>query len=500
MITKTTVIKTLPIFIIWAIGLFLRCYRQSALLPFYYDQGRDAKMAMDIVALKNFPAIGPTTGINGLYLGPFWFYLITPGYFFGQGNPVIASYFITFLESLTIPLIFYLLKTYWRTNTAYVASFIWAFSHYLIRSSRWFSNPSPLPFFVLLLMIFLIKVFKDKKYYLLPWIALILGLSLQLEAASAIFFFPTILIFFILNFSQIKKIKFLIWLKSVLAFLVLLLPQLAFEIKNNFLISKNFIAFLTGRVNSDTGKSWAIPTINFLETRLIAYYQNFFSKLDTNVTQFSLLFLIIFLVGILFLVWKHRNNILIRLQLLWLFIPLLLLLFFVGNYGNLYDYYLTGFFPAFIILFSIIISLPKKLFFYLLLIIPTVIYFFKGTYIPLRNYLSAGIDGPETVVYGNEIQAVDFACKMNSETPGNYDVYVPPVIAHAYEYLFQWRQSKGLCPQFIEERNSNLYIVYEVDPPHPERLQNWFDKYKQDELIHEEFFGGVRVQQILRKQ
>lgn len=499
MINRTSLKKFLPIFLIWVIGLFLRCYRQSYLLPFYYDQGRDAKMAADIIALKNFPAIGPTTGINGLYLGPIWYYLITPGYYFSQGSPVIASYFIAFIESLTIPLIYYLVKKYWRQDTAYLAAILWAFSHYLIRSSRWFSNPSPLPTMVLLLMILLIKIFKDKKYHYLPWVALVLGISLQLEAASAIFFIPIILALFILNFSSLKKFTLITWIKSVFAFGFLLLPQLAFEIKNKFLISRNFIGFLTGRVNSDTGKSWAFPTSSFLLNRLVAYYNAFFSKLDTNVTKLSLIFLLIFLIGILILFLKKRNDIFIKLQLSWLFIPLFILLFFVGNYGNLYDYYLTGFYPAFIILFAVIITLSKNKILYYLLTTLYLVYFINGNYIPLKNYLNAGIDGPQNITYGNEIMAVDYACKMNSQLPGNYDVYVPPVIAHAYEYLFQWRQSKHLCPQFISERNSNLYIIYEVDPPHPERLNNWFDKYKQDKLIHEEFFGGVRVKQILRK-
>lgn len=124
------------VFLIWAIGLFLRCYRQSELLGFYYDQGRDALTAADIISLKNFPAIGPTTGISGLFLGPFWFYLITPGYFFGSGDPAIASYFICFLESLTIPLIYFLLKKYWSFKSAIFGSIFWSFSYYLIRSSR----------------------------------------------------------------------------------------------------------------------------------------------------------------------------------------------------------------------------------------------------------------------------------------------------------------------------------------------------------------------------
>lgn len=497
---KKFLIKNYIIILIWALGFFLRSYRQTYLLPFYYDQGRDAKMATDIISLKNFPAIGPTTGISGLYLGPFWYYLITPGYFISQGNPAIAALFISFLESLTIPLIYFIVKKYWHQDTAYLAALLWSFSHYLIRSSRWFSNPSPLPTFVLLLMIFLLKVFKEKKYQHLPIIALLLGLSLQLEAASAIFFIPIILIFSLNNFSILKKIKPLIWLKSIFAFGILLLPQLAFEIKNNFIISRNFIGFLTGKVNSDTGKSWAVPNSNFLFHRLSDYYQDFFSKLDTNVTRLSIVFLVIFLVGLTYLIIKNRHHIFLKLQILWLLIPLILLLFFVGNYGNLYDYYLTGFFPAFIILFSVVITLPQNKLINFLLIAFTSLYFVSGTYTPLKNYLSAGIDGSENITYGNEIAAVDYLCQKNKENPGNFDVYVPPVIPHAYEYLVSWRQKYHLCSQFISERNPNLYIIYEIDPPHPERLINWFDKYKYDKLIREEKFGGVRVQQIQRSK
>lgn len=487
------------IILIWIIGLFLRCYNQTDLLGFYYDQGRDAKMAQDIISGYNFPAIGPTTGIAGLFLGPFWFYLIVPGYFLGQGNPAIAAYFISFLESLTIPLIYYFVKKYWNPKTAYVASILWSLSHYLIRSSRWFSNPSSLPTFVLIAMILLIKIVKDKHYKLLPYLALIIGLSLQLEAASAIFFIPIILVFGLINFSTILKIKLNIWLKSIIYFCSLLLPQAVFEIKNNFLISRNLIGFLTGKINSDSGKSWGIPDLSFLIKRTTVYYQAFFSKLDTNITNYSIIFLVVFLIGILYLLLKYRNNIFIKLQLLWLLIPLLLLLFFIGNYGTLYDYYLTGFYPAFIILFAIVITLPKNKILFILVIFSTVLYFYQGNIIQIKNYLTAKPDGPLHISLGNELAAVKYICQKNSQQLGNIDYYLPPVIAHSYEYLISWQQKYGHCNQFDQNHNQIVYLILEVDPPHPERLSNWLDKYKQDQIIDEQDLGGITVKQLLRK-
>lgn len=488
------------IILIWLVGLFFRLYRQNYLLGFYYDQGRDAQIATDIIGFKNFPVIGPTTGINGLFLGPFWYYLITPGYFFANGNPAIASYFIIFIESLTVPLIYILVKKNYKASTATLAAIFWSFSHYLIRSSRWFSNPSPLPFFVSLILLLLTRIVKKYHPNYLLFIAILLGLTLQLEAASAIFFFPVIIIFMISNLQSTKRISLKEWLKAVFGFCLLLIPQIGFELKNNFLITKNFFSFLTGKTNTSTGKSWAIPNPDFIFKRLTTYYQTFFSKLDTNLTWISIVFLICFVTGIVLLVRKKTNSF-IKLQLYWLFVPLFLLLFFVGNYGNLYDYYLTGFFPAFIILFSIALDhLPFKGITKNIAIIGIFTLFLAGNIPFLRNYIIAGVDGPEHITIGNQRQAVNFICQQTKSQSYNVDVYVPPVIPYAYDYLFSWYIKKGWCESQQTTQVPLLYTLYEVDPPHPERLQAWLDRQNSfSRVLKENRFGGVVVQQRQRK-
>lgn len=504
MIKKITkfVRKNWLILLIWLVGLFLRFYNQNNLLGFYYDQGRDAQMAQDILSATNFPAIGPTTGIQGLLLGPFWFYLITPGYFFAQGDPAIASLFICFLESLTIPLLFILIKKNWNSKAAYLAASIWAFSYYLIKSSRWFSNPSPLPFFVILMIFLLVAIYRDKKTKYWPLVAFILGLTIQLEAASAIFFIPTIGILVLFNFKKtFTETKISTWFKSIVAFCILLLPQVAFEIKNNFIITKSFLGFLTGKVNSDTGKTWALPTIKFLQRRIPEFYHIFFSKLDTNITAFSLFFLVVLLIGIFFLFKKHfRKNYLVQISLLWFIVPLCFLIFFVGNYGVLYDYYLTGFFAAFVILISLIICWSKNLFFKLLLIV-FAIYFYLGNVPFLKIYLTSGIDGPENIVYGNEIRAVDFICQQTLAKPYNLDIYVPPVIPRAYDYLFDWRIRQNKCTKPALDNVDLIYNLIEVDPPHPERLDSWLQNQNHIGTIESvNQFGGVYVQQRQRSK
>ncbi|MCL4383983.1 glycosyltransferase family 39 protein [Patescibacteria group bacterium] len=493
---KKFLVQNWLIIIFWLIGLFLRCYRQDQLLGFYYDQGRDALMSTDILSFRHFPAIGPTTGINGLYLGPFWYYLITPGYLLGRGSPAIASLFIAFIESLTIPLIYFLLKTFVSRRSALIAAFLWASSHYLIRSARWFSNPSPLPAFVVGIMILLSFIIFKKRSQLWPWLFLLLGLSFQLEAASAFFFIPIILTISILNFPAIKKTPLKTWILSLATFLFLLIPQFLFEFKNHFPLTKTFIGFLTGKVNSATGQTWAIPNLTFALNRLVSYYHIFFSKIDTNVTRASFFFLIFLAFGLILLLVKRPKNKVFVINFIWLFLPLFLLLFFVGNYGQLYDYYLTGYFPAFIILIGLVLDyyLSFTPLFYLLLI-P----YLSLNMVHLKNYLIANPDGPTHVSLGNELLAVKYICQKTLGKDYNTDIYVPPIIPYPYQYLFSWLSAKKSCTPAKSNLVPMLFTVYEVDQNNPQNLSSWLQRQQNiGTIVEEKRFGGIVVQQRQR--
>src|SRR6266536_4880928 len=77
-------------------AFFLRVYRIGTVLGFYFDQGRDAGIIWDLIHLHKFFLIGPTTGLPGIFRGPYYYYLIAPFYFLGKGNPVWPSIFLSF--------------------------------------------------------------------------------------------------------------------------------------------------------------------------------------------------------------------------------------------------------------------------------------------------------------------------------------------------------------------------------------------------------------------
>lgn len=480
--------------ILFIIGIFVRSYRQSQLLGFFYDQGRDASITKDILTFKNFPAIGPTTGIEGLHLGPFWFYLITPFYLLANGNPAVAAIFVSIIEALTIPLIYITTKEYFQKTPAIIASLIWTFGYYLIRSSRWFSNPTPVPFFVILIIYLLSKILIDKKHSSIPSLILLLALSLQLEVASAIFFIPSLFVIGLLNKNTLKKsvTKKDIFL-SLFLFFITLVPQIAFEIKNKFPTTKTLFLFISGQKNSVGGKSWTIPQLNFIYQRLGEYYKIFFTKLDTNLTLSSIIFAVFFIFTVIYLVKKYWNNKFIQICLVWIFVPLFCLLFFVGNYGRLYDYYLTGFFVPFVIIFSCFPLIFRHKLIKLITIISFFILFYNGNIPFIKNYLIAGVDGPSHISLGNQKQTIDYLCS-HIDTDYILRIYVPPVIPYSYQYLLDQKIENNSCRQPSTKPQELLYLIYEVNLDNPANLESWLKQYTGYQIENLTKFGGISIE------
>jgi len=491
----------LAVIIIFA--AFFRLYRLDALLGFYYDQGRDALKVQEILTFKDFPAIGPTTGIAGLFLGPLWYYLLTPFYFIGRGNPAVAATFIAFLDVGTVFLLYWFGKEFYNRKIGLLAAFFWGFSYYLTRSARWLANPSPLPFFTILLLYGLGMFFFRKKDKYLILISVCLAICLQLEMASAIFFIPSIALMWLIFRPSIKSKKNLFW--SIGIFVAFLIPQALFEVKNKFLMTRNFFSLTRGEINTDTSQTWALPTLKFIKERILAYFNILFSKLETNLKIGSKFLVWLWLIFVAFSIWlsvksKDKKDKVDLMLVIFLFLPLFFLLFFVGNYGQLYDYYLTGFYPAFIFLFALFVGFFFKKVLYWPILALIMVWFLSGNILFLKNYLSAGVDGPTHITLGNELQGVDWIYQDAGEQKFNVDVYVPPVIPYGYDYLFKWRGQRKYHRQPSTENIPQLYLLYEVDPVHPFFLDAWLARQdKIAETVKSQKFGGITVERRLRK-
>src|SRR3989344_2390151 len=68
---------------------------------FTWDQARDLIDLRRLVFGHTPLLVGPTTGLTGVFVGPFWYYFNAPPFFLSQGDPssvviwLIASYLLT---------------------------------------------------------------------------------------------------------------------------------------------------------------------------------------------------------------------------------------------------------------------------------------------------------------------------------------------------------------------------------------------------------------------
>ncbi len=472
-------------------AFFVRAYRLDQLLGFYYDQGRDALVIWDLWHNHKFFLIGPTTGLAGIFLGPFFYYLIAPFYILGNGDPVWPATFLAFCSTLAIFLLYWL---GWKMQSrvgGLIAAILGAFSYYLVLASRWLSNPTPLLLSSMLLVLSMWMVANRKSK--LWWVAIsfLIGISLHFEAASATFFIPMILVFAVWQRKNLPNLS--ISLFAILVFALTLAPQAFFDFRHDHILARNFFHTFFEE------KSFKASFWEIIVERKTQFWNIFYTKILPGWETYAAIITLVS-ASALFINRKSINKTSgLTILLIYLVIPLLGYIGFQGNEGNFYDYYLTGLYLPLILLFSLgLASLWQNVAGKFVVLIFLAL--FVAVNVPmLKNYLIAGVDGSTHITLGNEVQAVDWVLEDSDNKIFNQDAYVPPVIPYTYNYLFLWRSYEkcgaDLCNMKLDEQTPLLYTLYEVDTPHPERLNAWLDRQKGIGMVEtQQKFGGITVE------
>lgn len=478
------------LFLLLAAAFFVRVYRLDALLGFYYDQGRDALIIWRFWHEGDLFLIGPTTGIEGIFRGPWYYWLIAPFYLVGAGNPVWPAVFLAFTSVLAIAILFFLAARIHSLKAGFIAVIIASFSYFFILASRWLSNPTPMLLISMFLLLFMFLVMEGKRW---AWvgIAAMLGMAMQFGSATEIFYFPAVAIFALWQRRNLPGKKII--LASIFIFFLSFVPQIVFDLKNNGILRVGIKRFLVDD-QSFRASFWEI-----LKTRTTLYLYVFAQKLFPIDSRPWIPFALLFFVSLIINFQDLLKNKRFIAAFIVFISPLIGMFFFQGNKGNIYDYYFTGYYLVFVLIFSVLLAvLAEKTKGWVVVFI--FFTFFLQQNLPIiKNYLTSGVDRPTYISLGNEIQAVKWVLDDSKGQDFNIDVYVPPVIPYSYDYLFLWQTTKNcgrnLCGMILDRQVPLLYTLYEVDPPHPERLDAWLLRQKGIGIIDKsEKFGGITIE------
>ena len=494
MLRRLNFISLLVLFLLVA-ALYVRVFRVDQILGFYFDQGRDANVIWDLTHKGNFFLIGPTTGIAGIFRGPWYYWLITPFYLLGSGNPVWPAVFLSVTTVIAIYILYKFGKEIEGVETGILAIILGSFSFNFMYAARWLSNPTPMFLISMLTVYCLYMTTKGKQVY---WVltAFLWAMAMQFGSAAEIFYFPAILIFALFNRKNFPTIKTLIF--SALAFLIVFLPQIIFDYRNDHLLSNNIKKFIF-----DEG-SFALSFWEVVKIRLAFYWDLFINKFFLMNKKLGNIFLIAGAFSFIVNFKRLWKNSLFQILILFTFIPFVGMIFFQGNEGNVYDYYFTGYYFIYVLLFACLLIALFKNTTVRSIFVAIFVFMFLSQNIPnVMGYINTDTNAKDSINLDSQNKAIEWVYKDASDSNFNVDVYVPPVIPHAYDYLLKWYPTTERFKNFEGHQVSGnvllLYTIYESDPPHPERLSAWLERQAGIGKIEKEAkFGGITVQRRKR--
>lgn len=233
--------------IILLIGAFLRLYKINEYMTFLGDEGRDAIIVRNFITKGDLMLIGPGTSVGNMYLGSLYYYLMAPALLLANFSPVGPAVQIALLGVVTIFLVWFVGREWFpssKTNyAALIATFLYAISPVIIYYSRSSWNPNIMPFFALLSIYAIWRVWIKKEY---GWLT-VLGVSYAFVLQSHYFgllLAPTLGLFWLLSY---KKEIIKPTLKGLGFFLFLMSPLVIFDVRHNWLNTRAIIAFLSAK-------------------------------------------------------------------------------------------------------------------------------------------------------------------------------------------------------------------------------------------------------------
>lgn len=349
--------KKLSLILLVAILLlaaYLRLYRISDYMTFLGDEGRDVMVAKGILE-GHLTLLGPRSSAGDFFMGPAYYYMITPFLFLFNYDPVGPAVMVGLLSVVTTWLISFVGKKWFSEKAGLVAAALYAVSPVVTTYSHSSWNPDVLPFFALLLIYMLYKAIDAKKpwkYFLL--VGFLLGIALQLHYLAILLGVVTAVyipwaLWYKTKKKQIKQ-TIVDYSQVLIGFIIGFSPFIAFEVRHGFANTKAIFSFIF----SDTlHKTYAANMSYFsiisdvffrIFARLVFYFPspdkyNTFSQLNLELLGIFAMLISIFSIIVLFFT---KNKSVVMLCSVWLFLSIALL----GLYKkSIYDYLFTFIFP-----------------------------------------------------------------------------------------------------------------------------------------------------------
>ncbi len=442
--------EMIAIFSILIISLFLRLYKIDQYMTFLGDEGRDALVLREIVLGQHVPLIGPGTSIGNMYLGPLYYYLTAPAIAIAKLSPVGPAVEVALFGVLTVGLIWWIGRQWFGRISALVSSVLYAIAPTVIIYSRSSWNPNIMPFFALLAIYSIWKVWRFGYWRWLLVTAISMAFVLNSHYLGLILL-PTICFVWLLRKKTPESKKYS--LLALIIFCVCMSPLLFFDLRHNWQNSRAVKQFFTNRENTVNLKAYKsfpkiIPTTSAISETLLA----------AKKPQLNIYIIIFVSVTFIYAAFSKKISKDIGFLLLW---------FFIGCVGlslykqHVYDHYYGFLFPVPFLLFGFCISIllhqKNILVKSMAVIISSAVIFINLSQNPLKF-------SPNNQLKNTQMIS-EFIKEKSSDQPFNLALLSKSNYDASYRYFLTLNQSQ--YKKIDHQKTNQLYVICEYQPCSP---------------------------------
>jgi hypothetical protein len=416
-------------------------------VPFWYDPARDLLMALD--NHQKISLIGQTSGIPGIFYGPYWIWLISLALFVSYDPRVIIFLVLTLPYFVLFPLLLFKFKIQFGKVIPILLWLLFALSFSAYATQLW--NPHLAPLFCLLTIFLLVaQDYQTKQWKAFLW-TFAAGLSAGFLMNTHISFGLAVIVgsylFLLLNKNKLKSLPLF-----TAGILIMFLPFFAFEARHGFNQIKTVLATVSS--SKAVVKETSVDKVQIINL----FFGSFARLLQIPLAiAYLVLSLLIIYGGILFKKKKLSiNQTEKKLLLLLGTIIVATFVIYLSTKNPVWEYHFIGVEIIFLLLLGFLAKKNK----YIMYILG--VWVFVLAIIGISNYIKGfSVDQNKISTLAAKEHAVNIIYTDINDKKFTVYTYSPTTFTPDYDYLLLW---KGMGKKATLQKNVKGEIVYLIIP------------------------------------